>query len=340
MDKNNDMENSDESNTNYYENIIQNLQYANALLNNRNISLEKELEIIKNKYNFCKKDINDINKHISICKDTQDKIIKDLKERNDYLEKIYITKDNNNIKKQKENLENKNIKVKLHSFVEKMKILIEYDIKEEIKDEEYLDLFSNTIIKLKEELLLKRNELNKKIREINDLKNEIQNIKLSNNNFINNYIPNNYSRVKTPVGHSKNRLKYLNNNKDIQINPSEENSNSPKSFRNKINKNISIPKTPQINPETFNDISINKSKNKKIDIEKKLINSHSLNSYKFRTLKESEKERKYIYPKENLNNNDKNLNLNSNDLIQNLMNNVKLLESTFNKGQIKSNSNI
>ena len=318
MDKKNSMENSEEFTTNYYENIIQNLQYTNTLLNNRNISLEKELEIIKNKYNFCKQDLNDINKHISICKDTQDKIIKDLKERNDYLEKMNITKDNNN-----------NIKEKLHSFVEKIRILFEHDIKEEKSDEDYLDVIGNKIIKLNEEFLSNRNELNKRVLEVNKLKNEIQNMKLNNNNnFMNNYIPNNYSRVKTPMARSKNKFKYLNNNKNIQINPSEENSNSPKSFRNKMNNNISIPKTPQINPETFNDISLSKNKDKKINLEKKLINSHSLNSSKFRTLKESEKDINYFYQNENLNNNK---NLNSNDLIQSLMNNVKHLESTFNK---------
>ena len=320
MDKKNSMENSEEFTTNYYENIIQNLQYTNTLLNNRNISLEKELEIIKNKYNFCKQDLNDINKHISICKDTQDKIIKDLKERNDYLEKMNITKDNNN-----------NIKEKLHSFVEKIRILFEHDIKEEKSDEDYLDVIGNKIIKLNEEFLLNRNELNKRVLEVNKLKNEIQNMKLNNNNnnFMNNYIPNNYSRVKTPMARSKNKFKYLNNNKNIQINPEEEYSNSPKSFRNKMNNNISIPKTPQINPETFNDISLSKNKDKKINLEKKLINSHSLNSSKFRTLKESEKDINYFYQNENLNNNNKNLN--SNDLIQSLMNNVKHLESTFNK---------
>ena len=319
MDKKNSMENSEEFTKNYYENIIQNLQYTNTLLNNRNISLEKELEIIKNKYNFCKQDLNDINKHISICKDTQDKIIKDLKERNDYLEKMNITKDNNN-----------NIKEKLHSFVEKIRILFEHDIKEEKSDEDYLDVIGNKIIKLNEEFLLNRNELNKRVLEVNKLKNEIQNMKLNNNNnFMNNYIPKNYSRVKTPMARSKNKFKYLNNNKNIQINPEEENSNSPKSFRNKMNNNISIPKTPQINQETFNDISLSKNKDKKINLEKKLINSHSLNSSKFRTLKESEKDLNYYYQNENLNNNNKNLN--SNDLIQSLMNNVKHLESTFNK---------
>ena len=317
MDKKNDNENSEEFTTNYYENIIQNLQYTNTLLNNRNISLEKELEIIKNKYNFCKQDLNDINKHISICKDTQDKIIKDLKERNDYLEKMNISKDNDHIKE------------KLHSFVEKIRILFDYDIKEEKNDEDYLDIIGNKIIKLNEEFLLNRNELNKRVLEVNKLKNEIQNMKLNNNNnFMNNYIPKNYSRVKTPMARSKNKFKYLNNNKNIQINPEEENSNSPKSFRNKMNNNISIPKTPQINPETFNDISSSKNKDKKINLEKKLINSHSLNSSKFRTLKETEKDINYFYQNENLNNNK---NLNSNDLIQSLMNNVKHLENTFNK---------
>ena len=64
MNKNYVMENFEEYN--YDENIIQNLQYTNTLLNQRNISLEKELEKIKNKYNLCKQDLNNINKHISI----------------------------------------------------------------------------------------------------------------------------------------------------------------------------------------------------------------------------------------------------------------------------------
>lgn len=325
-----EMENLNELNLNYYENLIQNLQYTNSLLNKRNISLEKELELIKNKYNFCKKDLDNINNHISICKDTQEKIIKDLQERNDFLEKLNESKVDNNIKEQKDNFKYKNIQDKVHLFVERMKILFNYNIESDLNDEDYLDIFGNSIIKMNEELLLNRNELNKKVHEINKLKNEIQNMKLNNNNnFMNNYIPKNYSRVKTPMARSKNKFKYLNNNKNIQINPSEENSNSPKSFRNKMNNNISIPKTPQINPETFNDISLSKKKDKKINLEKKLINSHSLNSSKFRTLKESEKDINYIYQNENLNNNNKNLN--SNDLIQSLMNNVKHLESTFNK---------
>ena len=329
MNKKDEMENKDDFNINYYENIVQDLQYTNSVLNNRNIALETELEIIKNKYNLYKQDLNEINKHISICKDTQEKIIKDLKERNDFLEKLYITKDYNNIKREKENLNNKNTQDKLHEFVEKMKILFGYDTKEEINDEDYLDILGNNIIKLNENFLLNRNELNKKIHEINKLKHEIQNMKLNSDNFNNNFeinLQKNYARVKTPLG--KNKFQFLNNNKNLEIFQKEDISNSPNSFRKKYNNNISIPKTPQINPQIVIDIPFNQSINKKINIDKKLVNSHSLNSYKFKTLKESEKDKKYFYPKENLNNNN---NLDSNDLIQSLMNNVKHLENTYNK---------
>jgi predicted nucleic acid-binding Zn-ribbon protein len=135
MNKNYVMENFEEYN--YDENIIQNLQYTNSLLNQRNISLEKELEKIKNKYNLCKQDLNNINKHISICKNNQDKIIKDLRERNDYLEQLNTNSKENN---------------KLNSFIKKMKILFNNNNieGEDIKDEDYLDIIGNNIIKMNE----------------------------------------------------------------------------------------------------------------------------------------------------------------------------------------------
>ena len=289
---------------NYDENIIKDLQYTNSLLNNRNIYLEKELETIKNKYNLCKQDLNDINKHISICKDNQDKIIKDLKERNDYLEKLYISKENDNKNITKENndfSEEKKALDKYHIFIDKMKILFKYEQEENINDEDYLDILANNIIKINEEFLLCRNELNKKIHEINKLKHENQNLKLNNINYS---IPKEYSRVKTPVEHYKDKLKYK---------------NSPKSLRNKKENNIPIPKTPQLNLKTFidinnNNINLKRRKNNQINLDKKLINSHSLNSYKFKTLKESER----------------NENKNSDDVLQNLMNNIKHLENTIN----------
>ena len=312
MNKNYVMENFEEYN--YDENIIQNLQYTNSLLNQRNISLEKELEKIKNKYNLCKQDLNNINKHISICKNNQDKIIKDLKERNDYLEQLNTnTKENN----------------KLNSFIKKMKILFNNNNieGEDIKDEDYLDIIGNNIIKMNEEFLLCRNELNKKIHEYNLLKQEIQNMKLN----INSNIPKNYNtRVKTPIGHNKSKLNNL--NKNIISFPTVDNNNSPKSFRNNNNK-IPIPKTPQLNPQMYKDminnenISLRRKNNNKINIDKKLINSHSLKTLnKYKNLKESNN----IYQRNNIIENN-----NSNDPIQNLMNKVKQLEKAFDKNNFK-----
>ena len=312
MNKNYVMENFEEYN--YDENIIQNLQYTNSLLNQRNISLEKELEKIKNKYNLCKQDLNNINKHISICKNNQDKIIKDLKERNDYLEQLNTnTKENN----------------KLNLFIKKMKILFNNNNieGEDIKDEDYLDIIGNNIIKMNEEFLLCRNELNKKIHEYNLLKQEIQNMKLN----INSNIPKNYNtRVKTPIGHNKSKLNNL--NKNIISFPTVDNNNSPKSFRNNNNK-IPIPKTPQLNPQMYKDminnenISLRRKNNNKINIDKKLINSHSLKALnKYKNLKESNN----IYQRNNIIENN-----NSNDPIQSLMNKVKQLEKAFDKNNFK-----
>lgn len=312
MNKNYVMENFEEYN--YDENIIQNLQYTNSLLNQRNISLEKELEKIKNKYNLCKQDLNNINKHISICKNNQDKIIKDLKERNDYLEQLNTnTKENN----------------KLNLFIKKMKILFNNNNieGEDIKDEDYLDIIGNNIIKMNEEFLLCRNELNKKIHEYNLLKQEIQNMKLN----INSNIPKNYNtRVKTPIGHNKSKLNNL--NKNIISFPTVDNNNSPKSFRNNNNK-IPIPKTPQLNPQMYKDminnenISLRRKNNNIINIDKKLINSHSLKALnKYKNLKESNN----IYQRNNIIENN-----NSNDPIQSLMNKVKQLEKAFDKNNFK-----
>lgn len=312
MNKNYVMENFEEYN--YDENIIQNLQYTNSLLNQRNISLEKELEKIKNKYNLCKQDLNNINKHISICKNNQDKIIKDLKERNDYLEQLNTNSKENN---------------KLNSFIKKMKILFNNNNieGEDIKDEDYLDIIGNNIIKMNEEFLLCRNELNKKIHEYNLLKQEIQNMKLN----INSNIPKNYNtRVKTPIGHNKSKLNNL--NKNIISFPTVDINNSPKSFRNNNNK-IPIPKTPQLNPQMYKDminnenISLRRKNNNKINIDKKLINSHSLKALnKYKNLKESNN----IYQRNNVIEDN-----NSNDPIQNLMNKVKQLEKAFDKNNFK-----
>ena len=337
------MKNSNEFNINYNEKIIQDLQYTNALLNNRNISLEKELDFLKAKYNLCKQDLNEINKHISICKDNQDKIINDLRNRNDYLEKLHLSKNSNDINKETKNKNND----KLHLFIEKMKILFNDETKEIINEEEYLDILGNNIIKMNEEFLLCRNELNKRTHENNKLKHEIQNMKLNNinlnnNNNITNYNPpKGHTRVKTPLGHYKEKLKYLNNRKNIEIYPTVEKSNSPKSLRNKENNiQIQIPKTPQLNIKDYmnnnsNDIKLINRKNNIINLDRKLINSQSYSSFKFKTLKETEDEKKYFNSNTNLNDD---INQNSNEIIQNLMNNIKHLENTFNNRPNQSNN--
>ena len=198
---------------------------------------------------------------------------------------------------------------------------------EDIKDEDYLDIIGNNIIKMNEEFLLCRNELNKKIHEYNLLKQEIQNMKLN----INSNIPKNYNtRVKTPIGHNKSKLNNL--NKNIISFPTVDINNSPKSFRNNNNK-IPIPKTPQLNPQMYKDminnenISLRRKNNNKINIDKKLINSHSLKTLnKYKNLKESNN----IYQRNNIIENN-----NSNDPIQNLMNKVKQLEKAFDKNNFK-----
>ena len=302
------MKNNEEFNINYNLKIIQDLQYTNTVINNRNIYLEKELDFIKNKYNLCKQDLNEINKHISICKDNQDKIINDLKNRNDFLEKLNTSKNSN---------DNNN---KLHLFIEKMRILFN-DETQEVNDEDYLDKLSNNIIKMNEELILCRNELNKKIHENNKLKHEIQNMKLNTIN-LNNQINNNYNpRVKTPIGNYKEKLKY--NNKDFD-------------------NNISIPKTPQLNIKDYiknnQDNKFMNRKNNTINLDKKLINSRSYTSYKFKTLKENNDKENNINLNINNDYDNENKNKNSNDIIQNLMNNIKHLENTFNNRPNQTNN--
>ena len=172
------------NNTNF-QRIIQELQYSNSLLNKKNIALESELELIKNKYNETTTDIDDINKHISLCKENQDKIITDLIDRNNYLESL-LTKDNKNnnkydIKKD-EILNNKN-NLNLHLFIYKMKNIfsnnmINMEMDEIIKDEDYLSIITNNIIKLNNELEIYKKELERKNLEINKLKKENKILKI------------------------------------------------------------------------------------------------------------------------------------------------------------------
>ena len=192
------MEENDYMNVKYsvnnYQKILQDFQYLNALLNKKNIALENELELLKNKYNEAKNDIDDINKHISICKENQEKVMSDLIERNDYLENLLSknvnenlnvnnNEDNNknNINKNNENeLSNYKKNMNLNLFIYKMKKIFKNDIEmnDKITDEEYLNQISNNIIKINDELIKCKSDIEQKDLEINNLKNENKTLKL------------------------------------------------------------------------------------------------------------------------------------------------------------------
>jgi hypothetical protein len=168
---------------NNYQKILQDFQYLNALLNRKNLALENELSLLKNKYNDTKLDIDDINKHILICKENQEKIISDLTEKNNYLENILSKKVNDNNKNMDENnkeiLNNKN-NINLNLFIYKMKKIFKNNIEmnDEIKDEDYLNIISNNIIQLNDELIKCKKDIEQKDFEINNLKNENKSLKL------------------------------------------------------------------------------------------------------------------------------------------------------------------
>ena len=184
-----------------FQRLIQDLQYSNDLLNKKNLALESELEIIKNKYNLTKNDIDDINKHISICKENQDKIINDLIDRINYLENTN-SKNNLNIEDNKNNeikngeIANKN-NIDLHLFIYKMKKIFcnNFELNEANKDEDNLNIIANNIIRINNELNIYKKELEVKNFEINKLKKENQILKIKLNQMNNNRqflgVPNN-----------------------------------------------------------------------------------------------------------------------------------------------------
>lgn len=223
----------DQFTLNNYKRLIQDLQYSNTILNKKNIILESELEFVRNKYNETINDLNDINNHITICKDNQDKIIIELVERNNYLENLIIK---NNNKNNKIKIDNKNIKDEddnkdisnFRYFLFKMKQIFndaENDNNnEKIKENDYLNIITNNVIRMKEELNKCKKDLEKKNFEINILKCENQSLKVKNNqiNFSNKLIPNNndlkvssafynistnYTGTKTPIEKNNNRIK-------------------------------------------------------------------------------------------------------------------------------------
>ena len=345
---------------NNYQKLIQDLQYSNALLNKKNLSLESELESLKSKYNDTKNDLKDINKHISICKENQEKIIADLIERNNQLEALCKNNKNSNCSKIEEKSDKNSIKLKF--FIIKMKQIfndgknINLEANDKIKDEDYLKIVSNNIIKMNEELNKNRNDLAQKNDEINKLKNENQILKIKFRNLINknknisnsNFYSTatNYKRMKTPLYNNKllkigndniSNLEFkdnLSNNKiQLPIFISKYNSHSPSPLRNNFANNLSKTRGPEDfnNMQTYlteNSNNNEDASNAPFNKKKRMKNSYSLNSIKFKTLGDFENNKNnYSHlPKTPFINQQC---TNSKNCLQNLMNNVAQLENAL-----------
>ena len=352
---------------NNYQKIIQDLQYSNAFLNKKNLNLESELEYLKNKYNSSKNDIDDINKHIEICKENQDKIISDLMERNDYLENLILKKNKIDVKPE-EVLNNKN-NINLHLFIYKMKRIFnngnfsKTKMDEKMEDEDYLNFIINNIIKMNDELIIFKKELEEKEFEIKKLKKENQLLKIKfqhiyNKNKLNNNLncynsSKSYVRIKTPV--ERRKLINLNNDnisnldyKDNYSSYSYHQAKVPLFFGNykthsssPLNNNFinNLSKTPNASDfklhcynSNIDNVPFAKSNNNEY-LEKKLMNSHSIGNLKYKTLTDFENDKnnnKYQFPKATLVYQQC---ANSKNSLQSLMNNVAQLENVLKDAQ-------
>ena len=239
------------------------------------------------------------------------------------------------------------------------------NLNEKINDEDYLNIITNNIIKLNEELNVYKREIERKNLEINRLskENQLLKIRLQKLNYakrqplkIPNYYTNYYSsslenaQIKSSEKrqlmsfenhsnyniHLKDNYSCYSNN---QVNMPKFNNKykleSPSPLRNNLINNI--PKTPNVKDfKLQNYASKNYNNNipyfnKKISNEmigKKLVNSRSISSLKFKTLNdiEDDKTNKYQYPKATLVNQQ---GLKSKNSLQSLMDNVTQLENAL-----------
>ena len=348
---------------NNYQKIIQDLQYLNAFLNKKNLNLESELEYLKNKYNSTKNDIDDINTHIEICKDNQDKIISDLIERNDYLENLILK--NNKINIKPEEILNNKTNVNLHLFIYKMKkifnngISTKTKIDEKMQDEDYLNIIINNIINMNDQLITYKKELEEKEFEIKKLKKENQLLKIKYQQIYNNNKSNknlncynsskSYIRLKTPVERRKlvplkndnisnfdykdNYSSYSYNQAKVPLFFGNYKSYSPSPLNNNLINHVS--KTPHVSDFKLHGYNSNidnapflKRNNIEL-IDKKLICSHSIGNLKYKTLTDLENDKnnnKYQFPKATLVYQQC---ANSKNSLQSLMNNVAQLENVL-----------
>lgn len=161
---------------------INDLEFENSLLSQRNNLLEKQLESLTNKYNELKNELFDIEHHIILCKNNQTQLVNF----------------NNKIKK---NLNSFNFNV----FKNKIKILFEYDDNFMENDSE-VTIF-NMIIDNIENIQNENLSLRKTLEDLNTI---IYNIKKSNNNLEDDNIYNNFNN-NNPSYNYTNNFKYEQN---------------------------------------------------------------------------------------------------------------------------------
>ena len=167
---------------NEYIKKIEDLQYDNSLLTQKNKLLEKQLESITSKYNDLKKELIDIETHINFCKENQ-------------LEIINLSQ-NDNISNTKElNIQNFN------SFKNKIKTLFEYD--ENFMKTDSEGVVFNMII---DDINNIRNENLSLKKTLQELKKMIENNKnFNSNNNINNDI--NEINYEQDINYNKNNIR-------------------------------------------------------------------------------------------------------------------------------------
>ena len=246
---------------------IEDLQYDNSLLTQKNKLLEKQLESITSKYNDLKKELIDIETHINFCKENQ-------------LEIINLSQ-NDNISNTKElNIQNFN------SFKNKIKTLFEYDenFMKTDSEEVVFNMIIDDINNIRNENLSLKKTLQELKKMIENNKNFNSNNNINNNNFDNNNINNDINEI--------------NYEQDINYNK-----NNIRTGNDRFNYNITtdIDNNLELNNEDFN-TNLNNRKNSKMDLKILMDNINDLNN----ALKTNPNNYNYSLPRHYNNNNSNN----------------------------------
>ena len=252
---------------NEYIKKIEDLQYDNSLLTQKNKLLEKQLESITSKYNDLKKELIDIETHINFCKENQ-------------LEIINLSQ-NDNISNTKElNIQNFN------SFKNKIKTLFEYDenFMKTDSEEVVFNMIIDDINNIRNENLSLKKTLQELKKMIENNKNFNSNNNINNNNFDNNNINNDINEI--------------NYEQDINYNK-----NNIRTGNDRFNYNLTtdIDNNLELNNEDFN-TNLNNRKNSKMDLKILMDNINDLNN----ALKTNPNNYNYNLPRHYNNNNNNN----------------------------------